>query len=108
MNKKAYTLFITIILLSVFSYVGVLILETKSIQNTNIQNKYLYIQAKNHKEFLKQYIKIINLEGINNLSIEDPIFTIKALINKHGSSYEIDIFVSAKKYDISLHEKVIR
>lgn len=104
MNKKAFTLLITLVVLTIFSYVGVLILETKSIESKNIQNKYLYIQAKNHKEFLKSYIKSINLVGIDKLNIEDSNFNINAFIKKSEDSYIIDIFVKSKKYDISLHE----
>ncbi|MDN5062795.1 hypothetical protein [Aliarcobacter butzleri] len=51
--KRAYTLLITIVLISTFSYLGVLILETKALKNQNLSNQYLYIQAKNHLNFLK-------------------------------------------------------
>ncbi|MCR1814648.1 hypothetical protein [Aliarcobacter butzleri] len=51
--KKAYTLLITIVLISTFSYLGILILETKALKNHNLSNQYLYIQAKNHLNFLK-------------------------------------------------------
>ena len=53
--KKAYTLLLTIVLITIFSVLGIFILETKSLKNTNLTNQYLYIQAKNHKNFLKDY-----------------------------------------------------
>ena len=72
--KKSFSLLITIFLLSIFSYLAISILETKSLRNTNLQNQYLYIQANNHKEFLKAYIKTLDLKDINHLRIEDNIF----------------------------------
>ncbi len=102
--KKSFTLLITIFLLSIFSYLAISILQTKSLRNTNLQNQYLFIQAKNHKDFLKSYIKSLDLKDINHLLIEDEIFEIYAIINKKTSSYEINLFVKAKEFDISLHE----
>ena len=37
--KKAYTLLITIILVTLFSYIGILILETKALRNENLSEK---------------------------------------------------------------------
>ncbi len=106
--KKSFSLLITIFLLAIFSYLAVSILETKSLRNTNLQNQYLYLQAKNHKEFLKAYIKSIDLKNINHLTIEDNFFEIYALIKKKTNSFEIDFFVKSKKFDISIHEKIIK
>ena len=103
--KKSFSLLITIFLLSIFSYLAISILETKSLRNTNLQNQYLYIQANNHKEFLKAYVETLDLKDINHLKIEDNIFDIYANINKKVSSYEIDLFVKAKEFNISLHER---
>ena len=104
--KKSFSLLITIFLLSIFSYLAISILETKSLRNTNLQNQYLYIQANNHKEFLKAYIKTLDLKDINHLRIEDNIFNIYATIKEKTSSYEINLFVKAKEFNISLHERI--
>ncbi|WP_205588713.1 hypothetical protein [Poseidonibacter antarcticus] len=107
--KKSFTLLITVFLLSIFSYLAISILETKSLRNTNLQNQYLYIQAKNHKEFLKSYINSIDLTDITHLEIKDNIFNIYAdIIKESNSSYTINLFVKAKEFDISLHEKFIK
>ena len=106
--KKSFSLLITIFLLSIFSYLAVSILETKSLRNTNLQNQYLYLQAKNHKEFFKSYINYIDLKDINDLSIEDDFFEIYAVVKKNTNFFEIDLFVKSKKFDISLHEKFIK
>ena len=106
--KKAYTLLITIILITLFSFLAISILQTKSLQAENLTNQYLYIQAKNHKNFLKDYLKSIDLEGISSFEIKDNLFDIYAKIEKNDSIFTIDIFVKAKLYDISLHEKIIK
>lgn len=108
--KKSFSLLITIFLLSIFSYLAVSILETKSLRNTNLQNQYLYLQAKNHKEFLKAYLNSIDLNGIENLSIKDDFFEIYAVIKKKTNFFEIDLYIKSKKFDISLSEnfKIIK
>ena len=106
--KKSYTLLITIILITIFSFLGVSILQTKSLRNENLTNQYLYIQAKNHKNFLKDYLKSMDLNGINSFEIKDDLFNIYAKIEKNNSIFTIEIFVKAKEYDISLYEKVIK
>ena len=106
--KKAYTLLITIVLMTIFSVLGIFILETKSLRSTNLTNQYLYIQAKNHKNFLKDYLKDIDLTNINHLKIEDDLFDIYATINTENQKHIINFYVKAKDYDVSIHEKIIK
>lgn len=106
--KKAYSLLITITLITLFSVLGIFILETKSLRSENLTNQYLYIQAKNHKNFLKDYLKSIDLNGINDFEIKDDLFDIYAKIEKNNSIFTIHIFVKAKDYNISLYEKVVK
>lgn len=104
--KKSYTLFITISLITIFSYIGILILETKALKNQNLTNQYLYIQGKNHLEFFKEYIKSLDLKEITHLKIEDELFDIYANIEFKNPTYNVNIYVKAKNYDISLYEKI--
>lgn len=106
--KKSFSLLITIFLLSIFSYLAVSILETKSLRNTNLQNQYLYLQAKNHKNFLKSYINSIDLSDINHLSIEDEFFEIYAIIKKNTNFFEINLHIKSKKFNISIYEKLTK
>ncbi len=94
--------------MTIFSVLGIFILETKSLRSTNLTNQYLYIQAKNHKNFLKEYIKDIDLTNINHLKIDDDLFDIYAKVEPKDSTFIIDIFVKAKDYNISLYERVIK
>ena len=106
--KKAYTLLLTIVLITTFSVLGIFILETKSLKNTNLTNQYLYIQAKNHKNFLKNYINELDLKDITHLKVDDDLFDIFAQIEQKGSIFYVDIFVKAKDYNISLYERITK
>lgn len=104
--KKAYTLLITIVLIATFSYLAILILETKALKNENLSNQYLYIQAKNHLNFLEDFIKDYDLQGIEHLKIDDEVFDIYA--TKLENSNFVDIFVKAKDYDVALHKQIMK
>lgn len=104
--KKAYTLLITIILVTLFSYIGILILETKALRNENLSNQYLYIQAKNHLNFFEDFVTDYDLKDITHLQIEDELFDIYA--TKLIDSNVIDIFVKAKDFDISIHKQITK
>ncbi|MDN5089297.1 hypothetical protein [Aliarcobacter butzleri] len=104
--KRAYTLLITIVLISTFSYLGVLILETKALKNHNLSNQYLYIQAKNHLNFFEDFVKNYDLKDITHLQIEDELFDIYA--TKLIDSNIVDIFVKAKDFDISIHKQITK
>ena len=106
--KKAYILLITITLITLFSVLGIFILETKSLRSENLTNQYLYIQGKNHKNFLKDYLKSIDLTNINHFEIKDDLFDIYAKVEPKNSTFVIDIFVKAKDYDISFYERVVK
>lgn len=106
--KKSFMLLITILFLSIFSYISILILQTKAISNRNIENQYLYIQAKNHIDFLKNYLNSIELKDIDKIEIKDNIFKIYAKIETQEEHHIIDMFVKAKNYDISIYERVIK
>lgn len=104
--KKSYTLFITISLITIFSYIGVLILETKALKNENLTNQYLYIQGKNHLEFFKEYVNTLDLKDTTHLEIKDELFDIYANIEFKNPTYAINIYIKAKNYDVSLYEKI--
>ena len=65
--KKSYTLFITIVLITLFSYLSISILETKALRSENLSNQYLNIQAKNHMIFFIDYLKYSYLKETSYL-----------------------------------------
>lgn len=96
--KKAYTLLLTILLLTIFSYVSLQILQTKAIKSENIKNQFLYIQAKNHLSFLEEYLKSIDLKEIDSLKIDDDFFEIKAIKSKDLK--HINLYVKSYDYNV--------
>ena len=103
--KKSYTLLISIVLITIFSFLAISILETKALRSSNLSNQYLYIQGKNHLDFFKSYIKSVDLTDISNLEIKDDFFNIYAKVEKKDSTFVVDIFVKEKNHDISLYER---
>ena len=102
--KKSYILLFTIILISIFSYLSLFIYETKSLSAKVVREQYLYLQAKNHLDFFKEYIKETDLTNINKLELQNKNFEIYANIKINKLSYLINIYVKSKDNNISLHE----
>jgi len=105
--KKSFTLFSTLVLIFVFSILIVNIFETKALTSSNIQKQYLYIQGKNHLNFLEEYInKLKSLRNLDKIKIDDKNFDIFAEIIKKNKNYEVDLYIKSKLHNISLHKKV--
>ncbi len=107
--NKAFTLFSTLILIFIFSILLINIYETKSINSTNIIKQYNYIQAKNHLNFLKEYLlalKDYNL--LEKVEIKDKKFNIYANIKKVDNFYKVHLYVKSKFYDVSVYTKILR
>ena len=103
--KKSFTLFVTIVLFSVFTYVTFDILQTKAIKSENIKNQFLYIQAKNHISFLEDYLKNIDLKEIDSLKVDDNFFDIKAQKSKDFEGYLLN--VSSNDFNIRIKKKFL-
>lgn len=116
--KKSFSLLITLTLITIFSFLGIFIIETKSISIENTNNLYLESQSKLHLNFFKSYIKTLDLkkECLNEIEIVDDIYKLTAnlaykedcSINK-SNSVTIDIFINSKTKlnEINLHEKFV-
>ncbi len=109
MIKKSFILLSTLVLIFVFSILAVYIFEVKSLNSQNIIKQYKYIQAKNHLNFLDEYIQSLSdLKLLDKIAIEDDKFDIYAIIEKEENKYKINIYVKSIDFDINLHKKVIR
>ncbi len=107
--KKSFVLLITLMFLLIFSFLLVLIMQTKSLNSNNITNQYIYIQATNHLKFFTSYINSIpNLNSINKLELKNDKFKIFATIENNNNKYLINIFVSSNIKDIRLHKKLLK
>jgi hypothetical protein len=117
--KSSFSLLITLILISIFSFFAILILQTKSLSISNLTNSYLQTQAKLHMDFFKNYINTLDLKSncIENLSFDDDIYKLNAIVTFEKGclstlpqSVTIDIFVNAKTLnnEINLHKQLIK
>lgn len=106
--KKSYVLFITLILVVVFSVLANFILETNSLKNEAFTQKYLYLQAKNHILFLEEYILKTDLEDTKDIKIDDDLFEIIA--KKYGEEQSKLFFLSVqnKKFAIRLTKQIVK
>jgi len=88
--KKANTLILTLVLVFAFALVSNLILEKVSISFNTTKKQILYLQSKNHLEFLKEYISSLSnteIKDVDKISIEDDYFLILATKSKEFNGY---------------------
>ncbi len=106
--KKSYVLFITLVLVVVFSVLANFILETNSLKNEAFKQKYLYLQAKNHILFLEEYILKTDLEDTKIIKIDNDLFEIIA--TKYGKKQSKLFFLSVqnKKFAIRLTKQIVK
>ena len=106
--KKSYVLFITLILVVVFSVLANFILETNSLKNEAFTQKYLYLQAKNHILFLEDYILKTDLEDTKKVKIENDLFEIIAKRYGDENSKLFFLSVKNKEFDIRLTKQIVK
>ena len=106
--KKSYVLFITLILVVVFSVLANFILETNSLKNEAFTQKFLYLQPKNHISFLDDYILKTNLEDTIWVKIQNDLFEIIATRYGEEKSKLFFLSVKNKKFDIRLTKQIVK
>ncbi|MCT7542128.1 hypothetical protein [Aliarcobacter cryaerophilus] len=106
--KKSYVLFITLVLVVVFSVLANFILETNSLKNEAFTQKYLYLQAKNHILFLEDYILKTELEDTKDIKIDDDLFKIFAKRYGDENSKLFFLSVQNKEFDIRLTKQIVK
>ena len=106
--KKSYVLFITLVLVVVFSVLANFILETNSLKNEAFTQKYLYWQAINHILFLEDYILKTDLEDTKDIKIDDDLFTIVAKRYGEENSKLFFLSVQNKEFDIRLTKQIVK
>ena len=106
--KKSYVLFITLILVVVFSFLANFILETNSLKNEAFTQKYLYLQAKNHILFLEDYILKTDLEDTKKVKIENDLFEIIAKRYGEENSKLFFLSVQNKELNIRLTKQIVK
>ena len=117
--KNSFSLLITLILITIFSFFTIFIIQTKSLSISNLTNSYLQTQTKLHLDFFKQYINSLDFKAtcMKKLSFNDDIYKLKANVSFELSCESqlpqniiIDIFANAKTLnnEVNLHERIIK
>lgn len=105
--KKSFTLFSTLILVFIFSILTIKILEVNSLNSQNTINQYKYIQAKNHINFLEEYIKSLkDLETINKIKVVNKKYEIYANLKKEQNSYKVNLYCKAIGFNVRIHKSL--
>lgn len=99
--KKSFSLFLTILIVGIFSFVAMNYFETKSFKTYNIKNQIVYIQGKNHMSFIKKISNIYDFS--EKLEIQNSEFEIYALKKENIIHY----FVKSKDNSVNLYEKKV-
>lgn len=115
--KKSYSLLITLVLVTTFSFLAIFILEKKSMQIENSKKLFLQTQTMLQLNFFKRYIKTLDLKNkcYKDIEIVDGIYKLSAKLKYEDecktakNKVTIDIFANSKiKLDeVNLHEKFI-
>ncbi|PLY09317.1 MAG: hypothetical protein C0626_10005 [Arcobacter sp.] len=117
--KNSFSLLITLILITIFSFFTIFIIQTKSLSILNLSNSYLQTQTKLHLDFFKKYINSLDLKTtcLHDLSFSDDIYKLNANVSFELScesqlhqNITIDIFANAKTLnnEVNLHERIIK
>ncbi|MGJ0320646.1 hypothetical protein [Aliarcobacter cryaerophilus] len=106
--KKSYVLFITLVLVVVFSVLANFILETNSLKNEAFTQKYLYLQAKNHILFLEDYILKTELEDTKDIKIDNDLFKIVAKRYGDENSKLFFLSVQDKELNIRVTKQIVK
>lgn len=99
MKKNSFTLFLTIVITAIFSILSLNYFQVKSLKTDNLKNKIIYIQAKNHMDFLISLSKDYDFN--EKIEIQNSDFEIFAIKIDNSIHY----FVKSKNYSINLHEE---
>jgi hypothetical protein len=107
--KSSFTLLFTILIVTILSLISIKIFETKSVNSTNLTNKYVYIQALNHLEFLEEYINSLeDVKNIDEIKIDNKEFYIKAIFKKVALKYKISLEVKAKNFNVRVQKTLTK
>lgn len=98
-SKKSFALLLTILLIILFSFLSIYILEIKTLQSDTQTKNYHQIQADFHLTFAKEFIHNINL------SIqEEPCIEEINIQNEHYEIYANIIYISQKNNCLNSEE----
>ena len=96
MNKKSFGLLSTIILIVIFSFTSIAIIQNKTFSNRIDRLKYLELQANIYMLNVKQYIKTHTINEIKNYTLNDKRYNLEIKEDTNSSINKFHIFISTK------------
>jgi len=108
--KKSFALLTTILLVIVFSFISIRIVETNLLSSNLNKLKYLHLQATIYMDYLIDYIpthtdiEILNLPAVLN----DDRFVIKITKDDSNSSIYYASIQTSENSHIRLSQKIIK
>lgn len=108
--KKSFSLLITIVLITIFSFLAIFIVEVKSISNFNNEIFYLQTQSRLHFNFFKNYLQNYDFKENcpKKINFAESIYNLEAKIECKDEIVNIDVYLktNSKFETISLYEKL--
>lgn len=93
-RKKAFALLITIILLTLFSFLSISIIENQTISSNIDKLKYLHLQSQVHMKYIKDYIKTHSKDEIKLLKLEDSRFNLEIIESEEDNQTIYNIAIT--------------
>jgi len=108
-SKKAFGLLSVLILVLIFSYLSISIIQNHTLSSKIDTIKYLHLQANIHMFKIKKYITTHNNSQINNYILADDRFILTVHINDINISTKIyHIHLKNEENTINIYENIIK
>lgn len=110
--KKSFSMLITIFLITLFSYISIFIIETKTLSSNTDMKIFIQTQANMHMNFAKELILASKLNSnIQTLTINIKNYDITAYFTPSSdNTFIVNLYVTPKMkdYHIRLHQSFVK
>lgn len=94
--KKSFVLLFTILLVVLFAFFSLNIVQTNMFSTNLNKLKYLHLQANIHLKNLEEYIETHTAQEINSISLDDSRFDMKIVSQSENNTTKYYISVETK------------
>ncbi|MBI3874239.1 MAG: hypothetical protein HY307_04490 [Arcobacter sp.] len=107
-SKGGFSLLTTLIVMTVFAYLSISIIQNQAFSSQIDKLKYLEIQSKIHLQNYEKYILTHQKDEILQYKPDDNRFNFKILVEDINGSLEKDyhIYIQSKNDNVSMYQKV--
>ena len=93
-ETKGFALFITIILITLLSFLSISIIGNQTISSNIDKLKYLYLQSQIHLQYTKEYINTHTQNEIDSFKLEDTRFNLQVISNQENNQTIYTIIIN--------------